>query len=137
MSNACIVTEARTGGGDTAAPRLALWLGLAAAPTFAIMGLWTALFSGQQDALCMGTPHASPLNEMTLMYVLMSAFHAGPWLKRIARTKPGGEIESGGPARRYEPIPPGLPRLVPFGRSRPMVPTAGLEPARPLRDYGF
>ncbi len=31
------------GGGD-AAPGLAAWLGFAAAPTFALMALWTALF---------------------------------------------------------------------------------------------
>src|SRR5262252_7707387 len=34
-------------GGDYAAPDAAGWLALSAAPTFAIMALWTGLFSGQ------------------------------------------------------------------------------------------
>ena len=33
-------------GGGSAAPGVARWLGLAAAPTFAIMALWTGFFSG-------------------------------------------------------------------------------------------
>jgi hypothetical protein len=72
------------GGGDTASGA-AGWLGLAAAPTFAIMALWTGLLSGQPDILCMGMQDASPLNGMALMYSLMSAFHLGPWLKQISR----------------------------------------------------
>jgi hypothetical protein len=32
--------------------------------------------------LC-SAPHASPLSQMATMYLLMSAFHAGPWLKLI------------------------------------------------------
>ncbi len=58
-------------------------LALAASPTFALMALGTALFGGQaQDALC-GSAHAAfPLSGMIPMYLLMSAFHAGPWLRR-------------------------------------------------------
>jgi hypothetical protein len=70
-------------GGGHAASGAAGWLGLAAAPTFAIMALWTGLFSGQADMLCMGMRDASPLNGMTLMYALMSAFHSAPWVKLI------------------------------------------------------
>src|SRR5262245_42094365 len=62
-------------GGGHAASGAAGWLGLAAAPTFAIMALWTGLFGGQPDMLCMGMQDASPLNGMVLMYALMSAFH--------------------------------------------------------------
>jgi len=29
--------------------------------------------------------HAAPLTGMTAMYLLMSAFHAAPWLKLIGR----------------------------------------------------
>jgi hypothetical protein len=60
-------------GGGRAAPGLAAWLGLAAAPTFAIMALWSAFFSGQPDMLCMTMQGSSPMGGMTVMYLLMSA----------------------------------------------------------------
>ena len=44
--------ETRAGGGN-AAPDVARWLGLAAAPTFAIMALWTGTFGGYPEMLCM------------------------------------------------------------------------------------
>ena len=59
------------------------WLCLAATPTFAIMALLTALGGGQQDILCAAMHPASPFNGMVVMYLLMSAFHAAPWLKLI------------------------------------------------------
>jgi hypothetical protein len=59
------------------------WLCLAATPTFAIMALLTALGGGEPDVLCAAMQHASPLSGMTLMYLLMSVFHAAPWLKLI------------------------------------------------------
>ncbi len=69
------------------------WLGLAAAPTFATMGLLTAVFGGGEPAvLCSTAPGAAPMSGMVAMYLLMSAFHAGPWLRLIA--------ERGGSARR-------------------------------------
>ena len=57
-------------GGD-AAPRLAFWLGLAAAPTFTLMALWSALFSSQPDMLCMEMHGSSPMTAMTVMYLLI------------------------------------------------------------------
>ena len=72
-------------GGGHAASGAAGWLGLAAAPTFALMALWTGFSGGQPDILCTSIGGASPLGGMTLMYLLMSAFHAAPWLKLIAR----------------------------------------------------
>lgn len=81
--------ETCAGGGD-AASGAAGWLGLAAAPTFAAMALWTCLFGGQPHMLNMGMPAASPLNGMALMYALMSAFHAAPWLNLIARRRGQG-----------------------------------------------
>jgi hypothetical protein len=72
-------------GGGHAASGVTGWLALAAAPTFAIMALWTGLFSGQPDMLCMSMQDTSPLNGMTLMYALMSAFHAAPWLRLVNR----------------------------------------------------
>ncbi len=71
-------------GGSHAASGPAGWLALAAAPTFAIMALWTDLFSGQSDMLCMAMQGSSPMSGMTLMYLLMSAFHAVPWLRLIS-----------------------------------------------------
>jgi hypothetical protein len=65
------------------------WLSLAAAPTFAAMALVTAAGgAGPLDMLCTG---ASALGGMFLsgmvpMYVLMTAFHAAPWLRLLSRT---------------------------------------------------
>ena len=55
------------------------WLSLAAAPTFAAMALLSA---GGGDMLCT-MPGMSALSGMSLMYLLMSFFHAAPWLKRF------------------------------------------------------
>ena len=64
------------------------WLSLAAAPIFALMALLTGLLGGgPQDGLC--AHDASPLGGMVVMYVLMSAFHAAPWLRLMsARSRP-------------------------------------------------
>ena len=63
------------------------WLCFAAAPTFAVMALLTAFDGGQQDLLCAAMQHVSPLGGMVPMYVLMTAFHAGPWLKLTSRRR--------------------------------------------------
>jgi hypothetical protein len=73
-------------GRGHAASGLARRLGLAAAPAFALMALWTAFFTGQPDMLCMAMQGSSPVSRMTVMYLLMSAFHAAPWLKFISRS---------------------------------------------------
>ena len=60
-------------------------LSLAAAPTFAIMALLTAILGGGPlDMLCGAAPAASPLTGMIPMYLLMAAFHTAPWLKLIS-----------------------------------------------------
>lgn len=67
-------------------------LGFAAAPTFAAMALLTAASGdGAMDALCtsQGGPGASPFGGMVLMYVLMSVFHAAPWLRLLHRRTAG------------------------------------------------
>jgi hypothetical protein len=68
---------------------LAVWLGLAAAPTFTLMALWTVFFTGQPDMLCMAMQGSSPVSGMTVTYVLMSAFHAAPWLRFISSRQNG------------------------------------------------
>jgi hypothetical protein len=90
-------SKAHTGGhggaiprqsGDAAALNAADWLSLAAAPAFAIMALLTAAHVGSPaDILSPAAHDGSPLSGMTLMYVLMSIFHAAPWLKLISRQK--------------------------------------------------
>ncbi|MGA8616796.1 MAG: hypothetical protein WB760_34885 [Xanthobacteraceae bacterium] len=67
----------------SAARAAADWLCLAATPTFAVMALLTARGGGEPDVLCSAMQHASPLSGMTLMYLLMTAFHAASWLKLI------------------------------------------------------
>jgi hypothetical protein len=58
------------------------WLGLAAAPTFAAMALMTAALGAGAEPLCLA--HGSLMSGMIPMYLLMSAFHAGPWLRLIS-----------------------------------------------------
>lgn len=54
-----------------------------ATPTFAVMALLTALGGRSPDMLCAAMQHGSPFGGMVPMYLLMSAFHAMPWLKLI------------------------------------------------------
>jgi hypothetical protein len=57
---------------------------LSATPTFAIMAVLTAV-GGNADMMCSATHDAWQLGGMVPMYALMSAFHSGPWLRRIFR----------------------------------------------------
>jgi len=76
--------------GGLAALAAADWLGLIAAPTFAAMALLTAVLDSATPAvLCMSGQGAGPLGGMAAMYVLMSAFHAAPWLRLIAARQGG------------------------------------------------
>jgi hypothetical protein len=61
------------------------WLGLAAAPTFAVMALVSCATGADAGTMCSAAHGASPLSGMALMYMLMSAFHLAPWLKLIFR----------------------------------------------------
>jgi hypothetical protein len=71
--------------GAAAARSIAKWLGLAAAPTFAIMALLTvALGDGKMATMCSSAPDPSLLGGMVPMYLLMSAFHSAAWLKLMA-----------------------------------------------------
>jgi len=73
--------------GDAAALGAAGWLGLAAAPTFAVMALLSCVTGGDADMMCSAAHAVSPLSGMVPMYVLMSAFHLAPWLKLISRRR--------------------------------------------------
>jgi hypothetical protein len=67
-----------------AMPDIANGLRFAAAPTFALMAVLNAMArDGRTDAICSAMPAGAPLGSMTVMYLLMSAFHLVPWLKRI------------------------------------------------------
>jgi hypothetical protein len=84
-TGAFIGVATRSLDGYGAALGAAYWLSLAAAPTFAIMALLTAILGGgRSDAICAAEQHASALGGMVPMYLLMSAFHAAPWLRLVA-----------------------------------------------------
>jgi hypothetical protein len=88
MSETCMSSTCESG--ELAASGPADRLYLAAAPTFAIMALLTGILGGgAQDVLCAAAHVASPLSGMTTMYLLMSAFHAAPWLKLISSRRNG------------------------------------------------
>lgn len=74
----------RGAAGIGPAPRgVADWLSLAAAPTFAIMALLTAVTDGE-DMICSSTQGALPLTGMAAMYLLMAVFHSAPWLRLVS-----------------------------------------------------
>jgi hypothetical protein len=76
--------------GRAAAPGIADWLHLAAAPTFAVMALMTAVpGEGRMDVVC-SAGHGSPLSGMVPMYLLMSAFHSAPWIRLIPSRRQDG-----------------------------------------------
>lgn len=58
------------------------WLSLAAAPTFALMAILTAVLGGD-------THGAFSVAGMVPMYLLMSAFHSAHWLKPITGRRSG------------------------------------------------
>ena len=94
MSMSCHPDGTETGSGPCRGrPGKSDWgaadcLSLAAAPTFAVMALLAAVLGGGPLAmLCSAAPDASPLTGMIPMYLLMSAFHAAPWLKLISRAR--------------------------------------------------
>jgi hypothetical protein len=94
MTSPCHANAARDATGAAQADRewtryisgAACGLQFAAAPTFAVMALLTVIAGhGASDILCAAALDASPLTGMVPMYVLMSAFHAAPWLRLLSR----------------------------------------------------
>ena len=62
------------------------WLHLAATPVFALMALLTGfLEAAPGDVLCGWGQGVFALSGMVPIYALMSAFHAGPWIRLIFR----------------------------------------------------
>lgn len=62
---------------------LAGWLGMGATPTFVVMA-WMSAASPAGMAMCSTATPGLPINDMALMYLLMSFFHLGPWLKLLS-----------------------------------------------------
>jgi hypothetical protein len=77
------VPAARSAAAKWAVARqAATWLHLAAAPTFLLMALATLLDASPMAAMCGGDGWF--LGGMAPMYLLMSAFHLGPWLEAVS-----------------------------------------------------
>ena len=90
MSETCIGGAIHHESRKAASLGPADWLSLSAAPAFAIMALLTAVLGGGQMAMMCGAAQGgSPLSGMVPMYLLMSAVHAAPWLKRISNRRRG------------------------------------------------
>ncbi len=62
------------------------WLGLVATPSFVLMALVTGFVrhDGAADVLCSTAHTPWSIGGMAPMYLLMSVFHAAPWLKLLA-----------------------------------------------------
>jgi len=75
--------DAGPGGVRSGTLSAADWLSLAAAPSFALMAVLTAVQG--QDLICVGGGHGFLFGGMVPMYGLMSIFHAAPWLRLIGR----------------------------------------------------
>jgi hypothetical protein len=84
MNQACSGETGGQAARRNAAPlRMTGALALAASPTFALMVLLTSTLSSDPAEILCSAAHTSPLSGMATMYLLMSAFHAAPWLKLI------------------------------------------------------
>ena len=79
-------TRARTGAhaaGPLRSSSFRRWSQLAAAPVFACMALLTAR-DAAADMIC-SAQGGSMISGMIPMYLLMSLFHLGPWLRLFTR----------------------------------------------------
>lgn len=94
-----IAARNETGRRFAAAPGAADWLGLAAAPTFAVMALLTSVSGDGADMICATMRDASPFGGMVPMYLLMVLFHAGPWFRLISRIRANWRRRDDCPAR--------------------------------------
>ncbi|WP_246226402.1 hypothetical protein [Chelativorans xinjiangense] len=62
------------------------WLGLAAAPIFALMA-WISAVGSPGMTICSAASAFVPINDMVLMYFLMSFFQLSPWLKLLSTVR--------------------------------------------------
>lgn len=69
-------------------------LGLAASPVFAAMA-WITASHAAPAGLCMTEPGVLPMDPMAWMYLLMSVFHAAPWLRLVAN-RPAADFPASG-----------------------------------------
>ncbi|HWK64208.1 MAG TPA: hypothetical protein VNS34_04670 [Rhizobiaceae bacterium] len=58
-------------------------LRLAAAPTFAV-GAWISAVGSPGMTICSAASAFAPINDMALMYLLMSLFHLSPWMTLLS-----------------------------------------------------
>lgn len=70
--------------GDAAGTSAARLLSLAAAPTFVVMAIWSAVAGGLAEMMCSSGGSALSLNGMAVMYALMSVLHVSPWLTLLS-----------------------------------------------------
>jgi hypothetical protein len=70
--------------GDVAALVVARWL---QAPTFTTMALLIVVFDSDMPSMLCSAAGSSTLDGMAPMYLLMAAFHLGPWLRLISRRR--------------------------------------------------
>lgn len=59
------------------------WLSYAATPVFAAMALYSIAFHGP-EMICLASPEGTLPSGMISMYILMSIFHATPWLRLVS-----------------------------------------------------
>lgn len=65
----------------------AAWLGFVAAPTFALMACLSVI-GAPGAAICSATAFLLPVNDMAVMYLLMSIFHLSPWIRLWSARSP-------------------------------------------------
>jgi hypothetical protein len=88
-----MIPAARTAGAlarGRAGRYAARCLRLAAAPTFVLMALATAVLGETGKGMLCSAGALSPLGGMVPMYLLMALFHAVPWLE-LTLSRNGGE----------------------------------------------
>ena len=69
---------------DAAGTPAASLLSLAAAPTFVVMALWSAVAGAPAGMMCGSGDRGLSLDGMAAMYALMSVLHLSPWLTLLS-----------------------------------------------------